>query len=134
MIKNTLQLMNDSKKIAQQLAPFDTGNLRYNAIRAYKTPTGFRVVMLYTVAFYGALLDQYGARTTNQHQGWWSTSATTDIGKYADAVLNNKQSNIQVDHAGIAKFAKDNPKRKARFYNSMVGDEGREHFIAKYGQ
>jgi hypothetical protein len=49
------QLMTECKVIAQSLAPIDTGNLRYNAIRAYNTPTGFRMVsMLYTAAFYGA--------------------------------------------------------------------------------
>lgn len=132
MIKNTLQLMNDSKKIAQQLAPFDTGNLRYNAIRAYKTPTGFRIVSLYTAAFYGHLLDQRKEikGRQNVHYGWWTTSVRTDVGKYVDAVLNNKRSNIQVDHEGIAAFAPDNPERKARFYNSMVADEGREKYLA----
>jgi hypothetical protein len=32
MIKNTIQLMTESKVIAQSLTPIDTGNLRYNAI------------------------------------------------------------------------------------------------------
>jgi hypothetical protein len=130
MIKNTTQLMNDSKNIAQQLAPFDTGNLRYNAIRAYITPTGFRVTMLYTAAFYGAILNTYGARTTKQHKNWWSTNVYTAVTTYVDAVLNNKQSNFQTDHAGIAKFAADDPERRARFYNSMVADSGRDKFIA----
>jgi hypothetical protein len=130
MIKNTIQLMNDSKVIAQQLSPIDTGNLRYNAIRAYRTPTGFRVVMLYTAAFYGAILDQPPKEGTRQHTGWWSTSVYTAIGSYIDSVLNNKKSNFQVDHAGVAKFAPDNPERRARFYNSMVADEGREKFLA----
>jgi hypothetical protein len=130
MIKNTIQLMTESKVIAQSLTPIDTGNLRYNAIRAYLTPRGFRVVMLYSVAFYGAILDQPPKEGTRKHTGWWSTSVTTDVPKYVDAVLNNKRSNIQVDHPGIAKFAEDNPLRKARFYNSMVADEGREKFLA----
>jgi hypothetical protein len=129
MIKNTIQLMNDAKVIAQQNAPFQTGNLRYNAIRAYPTPQGFRVVMLFTVAFYGAILD----KTKNKKSGWWSVSTLSDITTYVDAVLNNKQSNIQVDHAGVAKFAADDPARKARFYNSMIGDEGRALFAQKYG-
>jgi hypothetical protein len=130
MIKNTTQLMNDCKNIAQQLAPFDTGNLRYNAIRAYITPTGFRVTMLYTAAFYGAILDAPGDQAPQMHKGWWSTNAYLAVTSYVDAVLNNKQSNVQVDHAGIAKFAKDNPERRARFYNSMVADSGRDKFIA----
>jgi hypothetical protein len=111
------------------VAPFDTGNLRYNAIRAYRTPTGFRVVMLYTAAFYGAILDQPPKEGTRQHTGWWSTKCTLHV-QYIDSVLNNKQSNFQVDHAGVAKFAPDNPERQARFYNSMVADEGREKFLA----
>jgi hypothetical protein len=130
MTKNTMQLMNDSKNIAQQLAPLDTGNLRYNAIRAYSTPTGFRVSMLYTAAFYGAILNTPGPQAPQKHKGWWSTNVYTAVTSYVDAVLNNKQSNFQTDHAGIAKFAADDPERRARFYNSMVADAGRDKFIA----
>jgi hypothetical protein len=125
MIKNTNELMADSLAIAQQLAPFDTGNLRHNAIRAYITPTGYRVVMLYTAAFYGVILNQ----SQNKHKGWWDNARLTII-DYVDAALNNKKSNFQIDHEGIAKFAADDPRRRARFHNSMVADSGRDKFIA----
>ena len=128
MIKNTIQLMQDSKLIAQQLAPFDTGNLRYNAIRAYPTQRGFRVVVLYTAAFYGVILDTRGVRgKSTKHQGWWSTGVRGAVTSYVDAVLNNKKSNFQIDNANIAKFAEDNPARRARFYNSIVADVGIEN-------
>ena len=121
MTKNTIQLMNDSKKIAQQLAPFDTGNLRYNAIRAYPTPQGFRIVMLYTAAFYGAILDK---SKRGGRQGWWSTNVYSKVTTYVRSVLNNKKSTFEIDHKGIAKFAQDNPERQRRFYNSIVADVG----------
>ena len=129
MIKDTIQLMNESKVIAQSLSPIDTGNLRYNAIRAYKTPTGFRIAMLYSAAFYGAILNEYGVRGGDTHKGWWSTGVYTSVSNYIHSSLNNRRSSYQ-SAISVYNFAKDNPERKARFYNSMVADEGREKFLA----
>ena len=130
MIKNTVQLMNESKVIAQNLAPFDTGNLRYNAIRAYPTPTGFRIVSLFTAAFYGAILDTHGVRGGDKHKGWWSTGVYTAVSTYINASLNNRQNSFEQANANVSKFAADDPERRARFYNSMVADSGRDKFIA----
>jgi hypothetical protein len=130
MIKNTIQLMTESKVIAQSLTPIDTGNLRYNAIRAYKTPTGFRIAMLYTAAFYGAILNEYGVRGGDTHKGWWSTGVYTAVSNYIHSSLNNRQSTYERADRTVAKFAPDNLERQAKFYNSMVADEGREKFLA----
>jgi hypothetical protein len=129
MIKNTIQLMNDSKRIAQSVTPVDTGNLRDNAIRAYKTPTGFRIVTLYTAAFYGVILDTYGARGTGQHKGWWTTGATGKVMAYVDSSLNNRKSTLHRADEKIAKFKSDDIAKQKRFYNSMVADEGRDKFL-----
>lgn len=126
MIKNTIQLMNESKVIAQNLAPFDTGNLRHNSIRAYKTPTGFRIVSLFTAAFYGAILNE----KKGKHKGWWSTGVYTAVGTYINASMNERKSSFDQANANVSKFAADDPERRARFYNSMVADEGRDKFIA----
>jgi hypothetical protein len=131
MSKNTLNLMNVSKSIAQELAPFDTGNLRFNSIRAYLTPTGFRVTSLYTVAFYGAILDTYGVRGGTKHQGWWSTEVNLSIGRFIDSILNEKKNNTQQPNVNVAKFGQGNPERQARFYNSMVADSARNAYLKK---
>jgi hypothetical protein len=130
MNHNTLELMRQSKTIAQSVAPFDTGNLRYNAIRAYQTPTGFRIAMLYTAAFYGAILNEYGVRGGDTHKGWWSTNVYTKVSTFIHSSLNNRKSTFEQANKNVAKFAPDNPARQARFYNSQVADEGRDKFLA----
>lgn len=127
MTHNTIELMRQSKVIAQAKAPIDTGNLRYNAIRAYQTPQGFRIVMSYTTAFYGAILDQYGQGGT---KGWWSTGVYTAVSNFIHSSLNNRKSTFEQSNKNVAKFAPNNPARQARFYNSMIADEGRDKFLA----
>jgi hypothetical protein len=129
MIKNTIQLMNESKTIVQSVTPVDTGNLRDNAIRAYKTPTGFRIVMLYTAAFYGAILNTPGSKAPQMHKGWWSTGARGKVMAYIDASLNNRKSTLHQANTNIAKFKSDDIAKQSRFYNSMVADAGREKFF-----
>jgi hypothetical protein len=129
MIKNTIQLMNESKTIVQSVTPVDTGNLRDNAIRAYKTPTGFRIVMLYTAAFYGAILNTPGSKAPQMHKGWWSTGARGKVMAYIDASLNNRKSTLHQSNTNIAKFKSDDIAKQSRFYNSMVADEGRDKFF-----
>ena len=135
MTHNLMELMRQSKVIAQSFTPIDTGNLRYNAIRAYQTPTGFRIVMLYTAAFYGALLDEYGVRsgssyTGTKHKGWWSTSVYTGVSRFIHSSLNNRKSSAEMANRLVSKYAPDNPARQARFYNSQVADSGRDKFLA----
>ena len=126
--------MNEAKVIAQNEAPMDTGNLRYNSIRAYSTPNGFRIISMFTVAFYGNLLDVYGARGTGQHKGWWSDGVATAVGGYIDTILNGKRSNFHVPNEEISKFSQDNPARRKRFYNSMVADNARKAYLSRIGR
>lgn len=130
MIKDTIQLMNDSKRIAQSVTPVDTGNLRDNAIRAYLTPTGFRIVTLYTAAFYGVILDTYGARGTNEHKGWWSTGVRGKISTFISSSLNNRKSMFEQSTTQIAKYKSDDIAKQKRFYNSIVADVGRDKALA----
>jgi hypothetical protein len=126
--------MLESKVLAKSLAPIDTGNLRDNAIRAYKTPTGFRVVTLYTAAFYGIILDTYGVRSSQsyigtKHKGWWSTGVYTAMSRMIHSSLNNRKSTFEMSNRLVANFKVDEKAKQARFYNSMVADEGREKFL-----
>lgn len=123
--------MVEAKTIAQSLTPIDTGNLRYNSIRAYPTPNGFRIVSLFTVAFYGNILDLYGAGAAQTQKGWWSEGVVTAVGAYINAVLNGERSNFQVPNKQVADFAPDNPARKKRFFNSMVADSARDAYLSR---
>jgi len=129
MIKDTIQLMNESKMIARSIAPVDTGNLRDNAIRAYKTPTGFRLVTLYTAAFYGVILDTYGVRNGTKHKGWWSTEVYTAVSRMIHSSLNNRKSQFEMANRLVANFKPVDESKQPRFYNSMVADAGRDKFL-----
>jgi hypothetical protein len=121
---NLIEIMQQAKKIAQYNAPFDTGNLRYNAIHAYPLhdQSGFKVIVKYTVAYYGAILDEYGAGPKRKHKGWWSVAVANDIAKYIDGVNNGKSMSYQNENEHVAKFAPNNPQRKKRFRSSQIKD------------
>ena len=121
---NLQELMFQAKKIAQFNSPFDTGNLRYNAIHAYPLHdhSGFRVEVRFTVAAYATILDEYGVGPDNLHLGWWSEGVYTDMAAFVHSVQNGMQQNYHHMNEHIAKFAPDNPERKARFNKSMIAD------------
>ena len=108
---NLMQIMQQAKKIAQYNAPFDTGNLRYNAIHSYALhdQSGFRLEVKFTVAYYGAILDEYGAGPKRLHRGWWSEGVYTDIAAFVNSVNNNEDMSYQGMNEHVAKFAPDNP-------------------------
>jgi hypothetical protein len=130
---NVIQLMRQSKVIAQSLTPMDTGNLRYNSIVTYPTPNGFRITSRYTVAFYGALLDTYGAGQKKTHKGWWSINVAKAVATFVEASLNDRRSTFQQASVMVSQFAADNPERRSTFYNAMIPDKGRQSFVGKHG-
>jgi len=60
---------NISLGIAQYLAPMDTGNLRYNAIRSELTNDGFRITYSLDSAYYIYFLEE-GTRHFQGHMGF----------------------------------------------------------------
>lgn len=116
--------MNQARKIAQYNAPFDTGNLRYNSIRAYPLHdlSGFVLESKFTVAYYGAILDEYGAGPKRLHQGWWSQAVYSDVTSFISAVGNGEERSYQGMNEHVAKFAPDDPARKERRRKSMITD------------
>lgn len=121
---NLIEIMFQVKKIAQFNAPFDTGNLRYNSIVAYPlhNQSGFILESRFAVAYYGAILDEYGVGPERLHKGWWNDAVYSDVGAFIKSVGNNEQMNFQGMNEHIAKFAPDNPQRKARRNQSMIAD------------
>lgn len=121
---NLTEIMFQAKKIAQFNSPFDTGNLRYNAIHAYPLhdQSGFRLEVRFTAAFYGTILDDIGAGPKRLHKGWWSEGVYTDVAAFIEAMNNGKNHSYQGMNEHIAKFAPDNPERKARRNESMIAD------------
>jgi len=121
---NMIQLMSQAKKIAQYNAPYDTGNLRYNAIHAYPIhdQSGFKIIVRFGAAFYGTLLDTYGGGPKKLHKGWWSDKTFTDIGAFMKSVQNNEDRSYQHMNEQIAKFSPDNAARAKRFNQSRISE------------
>lgn len=58
--------------ISKTLSPYKTGNLRENAIKILKTPTGYKIYVDMDIAPYAQWLDQY-PKTQREHPiGWWN--------------------------------------------------------------
>jgi len=133
MSKDLKTLMHQATTIVRDKAPFDTGNLRYNAIKSYITPTGFKIVSRFGVAFYGTLLDQKGAGKKQTHKGWFSTEANLAVSTYMHSNINDRKGLFEAANAEVAKFAKGDPERLKRFYNSIVPDDSRDAYFKKIG-
>jgi len=73
--------MRVSKGIAMALAPFDTGNLRFNAIKSVMTNNGFRIRYSLADAFYTYFLEE-GTRKTTRHKGFIGNRTVPTIASY----------------------------------------------------
>lgn len=134
-MSNMIELMRKSKVIAQALTPFDTGNLRYNAIHVYETREtgGFRILVRYGAAFYGVLLDEHETlnKRKNIHHNWWSEKTFHALELFLNGTLNYKDNAFQAANESVSQYAADTPGRLKRYSNSMNPDAGREAFYAK---
>ena len=83
-----LSLLRDEKNmclgIARYYAPFETGNLRYNAIQAYDTSDGFSIDYDLSSAFYTYFLEE-GTRYSTRHQGFIANLTYPAIASYINA-------------------------------------------------
>jgi len=67
--------------IAMSLAPYDTGNLRFNAIKRIVNPQGFTVRYSLADAFYIYFLEE-GTSKSLQHQGFIANRTVPAIANY----------------------------------------------------
>lgn len=132
---NTLELMRKSIVIAQSLAPFDTGNLRYNAVHGYATPEtgGFRIIVRYTAAYYGIILDEFPTinKRKNIHHEWFSGKVFNSLNMFIKGSLDYQNNAYQAANESVALYAENNDARIKRANQSMNPDAGREAFYAK---
>lgn len=66
--------------IAKGLSPFDTGNLRYNAIKSKPTNDGFVIIYSLQDAYYIRLLEE--GITTMKHYGFIANKTVPAIASY----------------------------------------------------
>ena len=106
------------KGIAQALAPIDTGNLRFNAIKSRATQDGFAIVYSLQDAYYIRLLEE--GITTMRHFGFIANRTVPAIAGYLHAKYASK------NNARVAMF-----KDMATFGHSYMAEENIQSWYDK---
>jgi len=86
-----MEIINDMyvcKGIAKALSPFDTGNLRFNAIKANATNDGFRIVYSLQNAYYIRLLEE--GISSPRHIGFIANRTVPAIASYLHTIYSAK--------------------------------------------
>lgn len=82
--------------IAQYVAPIKSGNLRFNAIMAERTPDGFRIRYSLSQAFYIYFLEE-GTRKSVSNQGFIGNITVPLIASFLSAKYEQKDQSL-VNH------------------------------------
>ena len=78
---NAVNDMNTALGLARSVAPFKTGNLRYNGISAYLTDDGWAIQYSLQNAFY-IYFQEEGTRFTTRNQGFIANKTVPLISNY----------------------------------------------------
>jgi hypothetical protein len=120
-----LSVLRDEKEIclgiARYYAPFETGNLRYNAIKAYDTSDGFSIDYDLSSAFYTYFLEE-GTRYSTRHQGFIANLTYPAIASYINAKYadyNEDLINYYQDNSAQGNYDVYN-KEQNRYGNYML--------------
>lgn len=91
--------------IAQYIAPMDSGNLRYNAIRSEPTNDGFRITYSLSDAYYIYFLEE-GTRKFIGHKGFIGGQTVPAIAGYFYSKYQIKNTNRTNDFIFYSKKGK----------------------------
>lgn len=102
-----------SVALVKQMAPFDSGNLRHNAIKMMVTPNGFQIRILGYVAPYFETLDSIG-----QHAGIFDRMHEA-VAAHINFAVNQQGRAQTINYKQLANTSKDNPKRQSVYLNAL---------------
>lgn len=127
--------MRVAEGIAMFIAPYDTGNLRFNAIKSQLTADGFRVKYSLADAFYIYFLEE-GTRKTTRHKGFIANKTVPTIASYISAKHKQKSPKLirhfkMRSHLATIDTALDTRERDIRNMRSLAVDVNK---IAKDNQ
>jgi len=91
-----LEDMRVAEGIAKALSPYDTGNLRFNAIKSSLTNDGFRVIYSLADAYYIYFLEE-GTSKSTIHQGFIANRTVPTIASYVSAKYKQRKKSIVSD-------------------------------------
>jgi hypothetical protein len=112
---NLNNIMAQSLTIAQQLAPFDTGNTAYNALSISRSNTGFTLRLSGAISPYGVGMDLGLEGFSPIHIGWFSNNIFNEV----SANISNKGG----FNFNNIKSPLSTPRRDAKLL-SQLGNEG----------
>lgn len=97
--------MRVAEGIAQAVAPFDTGNLKFNAIKSELTNDGFRIRYSLGSAYYIYFLEE-GTRISTRHQGFIANKTVPLIASYISAKYEQQNKKIVNEFKHYSHLAK----------------------------
>lgn len=110
-MQDLIKYASECLTIAQKIAPKDTGNLAYNAIKVKPIQNGFAIVYVIDIADY-IIYNQ----ESNKNKGFIDTTATAIAGYVAGKVTGN-QNNSNTLNGSVSQL--DNPARQKAMLNSL---------------
>lgn len=119
---NILELGVYALQLAQDIAPYDTGNLAFNAIGLEVRPNGFTITYDDNIAPYVEYLEE-GTSKSGEHVGFISQDTTYAISRFIDDTFNDRLSSATSNQGLLAEKSKGNPARNELYLNSIVRGE-----------
>ena len=107
-----------SFNMAQQIAPFDTGNLAFNGISLEFNVNGFTIIYDDNIAPYIVYLED-GTRWYGGAVGFISQDTVYAITKLVYDYFNNNITSETINYDMLTEKAKDTPARQERFLASL---------------
>ena len=110
-----------AKTIVQDVAPYKSGNLQQNAIKAILVPRGVKVFVLDNVAGYGEILNRRATlgKNNNPHKGWFTKRAYGNLGAYVNANMNDRKTQLTATTDRVQANEKDNLLRQTTYLRNM---------------
>jgi len=108
--------MAESKKIAQDMTPKDTGNLAFNALTVKQTNNGFKLVYRYVAADYMHYLNE-GTIYTDVHKGW-AKKVARQVSAYINMSQNGKRNTMSAAKGRLNQYP-DNTRRQRTMMASL---------------
>lgn len=105
-------------ELAQQIAPFDTGNLAFNSISLETTPNGFIIVFDDNIAPYVEYLEE-GTGNYGGAVGFISQDTVYAITKLVQDYYNGIASDEVINRDLLTEKSKDNSARKERLLDQV---------------
>lgn len=109
-LKNFENALLNSISVNRLRSPYDTGNLRYNAIKIIETDRGYKLFVDLSAAHYAQYLDNFGSIKARYPEGWWDHICLNIIqdllNKYDGVVIEDEEDENADTRQTLAKWTR----------------------------